>query len=99
MTMTERADALSRPRLCLYIVLFRQESGGRRVFFDFCGAIPVRGGVLKSTLVVDNDRQCTMYIRTQSLSVHQSWSSVVSVLTISDADAPHEWLKKTIHGI
>ena len=28
--------------------------------------------LLKSTLVVDADRQCTMYIRTQSLSVPQS---------------------------
>ena len=36
------------------------------------GAIFVRGGVLKSTLVVDNDRQCTMYIHTQLPSVPQS---------------------------
>ena len=35
------------------------------------GAIRARGGVLKSTLVVDNDRQCTMYIRTQLPSVPQ----------------------------
>ena len=27
-----------RTRLCLYIESFRQESVGRRVFFDFCGS-------------------------------------------------------------
>ena len=36
------------------------------------GAIHARGGVLKSTLVVDNDKQCTMYIHTQLPSVPQS---------------------------
>ena len=35
------------------------------------GAIRARGGALKPTLVVDNDRQCTMYIRTQLPSVPQ----------------------------
>ena len=76
-----------RTRLCLYIDLFRQESVDRTDEFCVCffvdpsasahvscikGAIRVRGGVLKSTLVVDNDRQCTMYIITQSRSVPQS---------------------------
>ena len=36
------------------------------------GAKHVRGGVLKSRLVADNERECTMFIRTQSLSVPQS---------------------------
>ena len=44
-------------------------------------------------------RQCTVYIHTQLLSVFESWPSVVSVLIITDAHAPHERLKKTIHGI
>ena len=67
------------------IELYGQESVGRTD--EFCvewilpfkthescikGAIRVRGGVLKSTPVVNDDRQCTMYIRTQSLSVPQS---------------------------
>ena len=36
------------------------------------GAVHVRGGVLKFTLVVDNDRQCTMHIHAQLPSVPQS---------------------------
>ena len=53
------------------------------------GAIRVRGGVLKSTLVVDNDT--TVHVHTYtvafSLSVLQSRSSVVSVSPITDAHA------------
>ena len=60
---------------------------------------PIAWEVLKSTLVVDNDRQCTMYIHTQSLSAPQSWSSVVSVFVIRHWRAIRERLKKTIHGI
>ena len=54
--------------MCVHAELFRQESVGRRVFFDFVdhsaiwlanlaskGAIFVRGGVFESTLVGDND--------------------------------------------
>ena len=65
------------------IELFGQETVDRRAFSVWWilpllltsrashGAVHVRG-VLKSTPVVDNDRQCTMYIRTQSPSVLQS---------------------------
>ena len=56
-------------------------------------AIFVRGGALKSTLVVDNDRQCTMYIHAQLLSK----CSICSGHPLTHA--PHESLKKTIHGI
>ena len=74
-----------RTSLCLHTELLRHESVGRtdkfcasfsfRIWFTSLaskGAGTVRGGVLKSTLVVDNGRQFTMYMRTQSLSVPQS---------------------------
>ena len=58
-TMTERADAcFSGPRLCWYIELFEFFCGSfRDLAHESCieGANHVRGGVLKSTLVVDND--------------------------------------------
>ena len=66
------------------------------------GAIRVRGGVLKSTLVVGNDttvHDVHTYTVAFSPSVLQSRSSVASVPPITDAHAPHERLKKTIHGI
>ena len=86
MTAGERADAFSGPGcVCTLNCLDRNQLAElTSSVFDFCdpsafahescidGAIRVRGGVLKSTLVVDNDRQCTMYIHTQLLSVPQS---------------------------
>ena len=69
--MTEKADAFSGPELCLYIELFEFCGSFRDLAHESCikGANHVRGGVLKSTFVVDNDTQCAMYIRTQSLPV------------------------------
>ena len=62
----ERADAFSGPRLCLYIELFELCGSFRDSAHEPCikGANHVRGGAIKSTLVVDNDRRCTVYIRT-----------------------------------
>ena len=83
--MTERADAFSGPGcVCTLNCLDKNQlaeltssliSVDPSAFaHESCieGAIRARGGVLKSTLVVDNDRQCTMYTRTQSPSVPQS---------------------------
>ena len=67
--------------------LFRQESVGRRVFFDFCGTIPprfahescIKGCNLRERRSVQNPHllstmtdSAPMYIRTPSLSVRQS---------------------------
>ena len=65
MTAGERRYWRYRDQSVCATELCGQESVGRRVFSDFCvlprfslvskGAIFVRGGVVKSTLVVDND--------------------------------------------
>ena len=71
--MTERAAVffLSGTRLCLHTELFEFSGPFRDEAHKsfIIGGIRVRGGVFKSTLVVDNDRQCTMLIHAQLLSV------------------------------
>ena len=55
--MTERANAFSGPRLCLSIELFQFCGSFSDLAHESCieGANHLRGGVLKSTLVVDKD--------------------------------------------
>ena len=80
--VTERADAFSGPRLRLYIELFEFCGSFRDSAHDFCikGANHATGGVLKSTLVVDNHsfHACTVAFSTQS------WPPV-SLITDTDA--------------
>ena len=94
--MTERADAcFSRPRLCGYIELFEICGSFLDLAHESCikGANHARGGLLKSTLVVDNDSVHTDTACFQSHSPDHLFSLIKTLM-----HAPQR-LKKTIHGL
>ena len=92
--MTERPDACFQNQSCVdtsnclsfFCGSFRHSA------HESCikGANNVRGGVLKSTLVVDNDN-----VHSQ----HAFSPTVISVFSHSSTDARSAWLKKKIHAI
>ena len=92
--MVTEQTFFSGPSLCWYIELFEFCGSFRDLAHASCiqSANNVRGGVLKSTLVVDDDSVDTCTVCFQSHGPDHLFS------LITDAHAPQR-LKKTIHGI